>query len=238
MCQADTPVTITKPAAEGPKKPAAAEGPEKPAAKASFRGLYRFADRRDAGLLVLGSLMVFISGANTPLQLVVFGRLLDSFNAADTSDVKERVHFYAMWYALLGVQQVITNSVQTSCFAAVAARQARQMRQAYFRALARRPMAFFDAQDAGALASSVMVKTTDVQNGLGDDLVKLAQQVRRPQSNPRPGAGARASLAARRATLPSLPRRSCPSCSGWAARATSRGSWRSSRWARSPSSAS
>jgi ATP-binding cassette subfamily B (MDR/TAP) protein 1 len=146
--------------------------------QSSFRGMYRYATLYDLRLLTLGTAALFVSGANQPLQLVVFGRLMDSFNGSDDANVvKANVHFFAMWYALLGVQQLCTNSVQTSCFATVAARQARQMRHRYFEALARRSVAYFDAADAGALAASVMEKSTHVQTGLGDDLAQLVQRV-------------------------------------------------------------
>lgn len=151
----------------------------KPPKLPSLRQLYRFADGSDVALLILGSCVVFITGCNQPLQLVVFGRLMDSFNSADADEVKARVHLFAGLYALLGLMQMVTNSVQSSCFATVAARQAKRMRIAYFSKLARQPMSFFDApgRDAGALASSVMDKAMHVQIGIGDDLVKLMQQL-------------------------------------------------------------
>ena len=58
-------------------------------------------------------------------------------------------------------------------------RQAKRIRLAHFKALARKPLAYFDqpGQDAGALASSVMDKSLQVQTGLGDDLVQLLVRI-------------------------------------------------------------
>ena len=144
----------------------------------SLRTLYRYVDARDRRLMWAGGVAVFVSGANQPLQLVVFGRLMDSFNSdSDRDAVVARVNLFAGLYASLGLLILITNSVQTSCFAAVAARQAREQRLAYFPALARQPAGWFDGRDAGALASGILEKTMQVQVGLGDDLAKLFQQV-------------------------------------------------------------
>jgi len=144
---------------------------------ASLRQLYRFASKTDRWQMVAGVSAVVVSGANQPLQLVVFGQLLDSFNLTDKSEVQRRIFFLAGMYAALGVQQLITISIQTACFTTVAARQSLRMRAAYFAALARRPLSFFDGADAGGLASSVLEKTTAVQAGLGDDLAQLLQRL-------------------------------------------------------------
>ena len=145
----------------------------------SVRAMYRFADGYDALLLTIGSIAVVASGCNQPLQLVVFGQLMNSFNLTTKAAVKDRVHMLAGLYASLGLMQIVTNSIQTSCFAAVAARQAKRIRLAHFKALARKPLAYFDqpGQDAGALASSVMDKSLQVQTGLGDDLVQLLVRI-------------------------------------------------------------
>ena len=153
--------------------------PKENAPGVSFCSLYRYATARDGVYLGVGSLAVLVSGANQPLQLIVFGRLMDSFNITDRAAVREQVLFFAAMYALLGVQQFVTVALQTSCFSAVAARQAARMRLAFFESLARKPLAYFDApgRDAGALASSVMEKASLVQVGIGDDLAQLGQRL-------------------------------------------------------------
>ena len=76
----------------------------------------RYATTKDACTLSVGSLAVLVSGCNQPLQLVVFGRLMDSFNLTDRSAVRDQVYFFAGMYALLGLQQLVTVS-QDSCVA-------------------------------------------------------------------------------------------------------------------------
>ena len=114
-------------------------------------------------------------GRIQPLQLVVFGRLLDSFNDLDKDEAIEKINFFAACYAVLGVQQMITQSLQSACLAASAARQSRRIRSLYFSSLARQPMSFADANDCGALASGVLEATTVMAVGMGDELAKVGQ---------------------------------------------------------------
>lgn len=139
--------------------------------------LFRFASWVDVGLLAIGLLAVICSGANQPLQLIVFGSILDSFNSSNPSDVKDRIHFFAGAYALLGLQQLATNLVQIGCFEAVAARRGRRLRESYVEGLLRRPLRFFDSADAGALAASVMEAAADVASGTGQELAMLLQRL-------------------------------------------------------------
>jgi len=75
------------------------------------------------------------------VQLWLFGRILDSFNGTDKAQVIDDIHFFAMIYALLGVQIMITTALQIGCFSWVAARQMRIVRSKYFRALLAQPPA-------------------------------------------------------------------------------------------------
>jgi len=141
----------------------------------SLAALFRYADAKDAMLLAAGTIAIMISGANQPLQLVVFGRLLDSFNDLDIDEAVAKINFFAACYAVLGVQQMITQSVQSACLSAAAARQTRRIRGLYFSSLARQPMSYADTNDCGALASGVLEATTIMAAGMGDELAKVAQ---------------------------------------------------------------
>ena len=157
--------------AEAEPAKAKVKGPE----PVSLAALFRYADAKDAMLLAAGTIAIMISGANQPLQLVVFGRLLDSFNDLDRDEAVAKINFFAACYAVLGVQQMITQSVQSACLSASAARQTRRIRGLYFSSLARQPMSYADANDCGALASGVLEATTIMAAGMGDELAKVAQ---------------------------------------------------------------
>lgn len=158
-----------------PKSVVEVDHPLKAEAPVGLRSLFRYADRVDALLLGTGLVAIVISGANQPLQLLVFGRLLDSFNDLDTDEAVEKINFFAACYAALGVQQMVTQSLQSACLSASAARQSKRIRSLYFSSLARAPMAHADAHDYGALASGVLESTTVMAAGMGDELAKIGQ---------------------------------------------------------------
>ena len=172
---ADVKIDVLKPGSGAEDANALAEAG--PVEAVSLRKLYRYATSGDLALLAAGTCAVVVSGANQPLQLVVFGGLLDSFNDESTSSVKNRILFFAAMYAALGVQQMITNSLQSAAYAKVAARQARRIRELYFQSLMNKPMAFVDTEGGGQLASSVLEATSVMAVGMGDDLAKLLQQL-------------------------------------------------------------
>ena len=157
--------------AAGESAKAKEKGPE----PVSLAALFRYADAKDAVLLAVATIAIMISGANQPLQLVVFGRLLDSFNDLDLDEAVEKINFFAACYAILGAQQMVTQSLQSACLSASAARQTRRIRSLYFSSLARQPMSQADASDCGALASGVLEATTVMAAGMGDELAKVAQ---------------------------------------------------------------
>ena len=151
-------------------KPDASEPPQ-----ASLGELLSFADAKDGLLMSGGMLMVVVSAANQPAQLIIFGRILDSFN--QSSDVAALVKFCALLYVLVGVQQFVTQFGQTASLAASAARQAGRWRAAHLRALLRQEVGWFDGQEQGQLATSVMEAGLAIEDGLGEKLGLAAQFV-------------------------------------------------------------
>ncbi|KAJ1456855.1 P-loop containing nucleoside triphosphate hydrolase protein [Pelagophyceae sp. CCMP2097] len=163
---------------KGAKGSAAAEEASSAAAKRRPPvELLRYADARDYGTLCVAAVAVVISGANQPAQLIIFGRLLDSFNGADVGEAVKLVHFFASLYAIVAVQQFFTVTAQTVCVTRVAAAQARRIREKYFDALMRLPISWFDSENQGAVAASVLEATLAIQDGLGEKLATGLQGV-------------------------------------------------------------
>ncbi|KAH8052460.1 ATPase [Aureococcus anophagefferens] len=167
-------------ATELPEKKAILEDVEAPPAPASPKRamhLLRYATWGDLGLFSLAMATVTISGANQPAQLIIFGNLIDSFNDDNTAKAVRLVHFFALMYALVGVQQLITITIQTALATRVAAKQARRCREHYFAALLRQPVAWFDGENQGAVGASVLESTLAIQDGLGEKFTTGLQGV-------------------------------------------------------------
>merc|ERR1719261_1796768 len=120
---------------------------------------------------------VMVSGLNQPAQLIIFGNLLDSFNTADTAEAVRLVHFFALMYAVVGIQQLITITLQTALATRVAAAQARRCREKYFAAVLSRPISWFDQSNQGAVGASVLESTLAIQDGLGEKFTTGLQGV-------------------------------------------------------------
>ena len=135
------------------------------------------ATRRARAAPCAAALAVMISGLNQPAQLIIFGNLLDSFNTADTAEAVRLVHFFALMYAVVGIQQLITITLQTALATRVAAAQARRCREKYFAAVLSRPISWFDQSDQGAVGASVLESTLAIQDGLGEKLTTALQGV-------------------------------------------------------------
>ena len=167
-------------ATELPEKKAILEDVEAPPAPASPKRamhLLRYATWGDLGLFSLAMATVTISGANQPAQLIIFGNLIDSFNDDNTAKAVRLVHFFALMYALVGVQQLVTITIQTALATRVAAKQARRCREHYFAALLRQPVAWFDGENQGAVGASVLESTLAIQDGLGEKFTTGLQGV-------------------------------------------------------------
>ncbi|KAJ8598401.1 hypothetical protein CTAYLR_003017 [Chrysophaeum taylorii] len=139
------------------------------------RSVLRYADSRDLAYACGAFVASVISGANQPAQLVIFGNLLDSFNEASTAKAVRLVQFFALLYVVVGVQQFVTVTVQAAAATRVAASQARKVRDAYLTALLAKSIAWFDAEDQGAVAASILESTLAIQDGLGEKLATGVQ---------------------------------------------------------------
>ena len=67
--------------------------------KLPVRKLFRFAEREDYILMIIGAIAAALNGAIMPLFAIVFGELLDSFQATDFTDELNR---FSLYFLLLG----------------------------------------------------------------------------------------------------------------------------------------
>ena len=95
---------------------------------------------------------VMVSGLNQPAQLIIFGNLLDSFNTADTAEAVHLVHFFALMYAVVGIQQLIDHAPDRAGDARRRGAGAALPRK-YFAAVLSRPISWFDQSDQGAVGA-------------------------------------------------------------------------------------
>jgi ABC-type multidrug transport system fused ATPase/permease subunit len=96
--------------------------------------------------------------------------ILNGFNGATKEDSIRLVSLLAGLYAAIAGQMFITQTLQTACMSAAAGRQTKRLRELYFTSLLRQCITFYDSNDNGALATSVMERTLIFQDGMGEKL--------------------------------------------------------------------
>ena len=137
---------------------------------ATFRELFCTADTQDMWYIGTGFFMAFLSGCNQPAQLIIFGSILTAFNGATAASSIKLVSLLAGLYAIMGFQMFISSFAQTALMSAAAGKLTKRLRELYFRALLKQPISYFDSNDQGALATSVMERTLIYQDGIGEKL--------------------------------------------------------------------
>ena len=122
---------------------------------------FRYATRLDVFLMVLGVFGSIARGAATPLQFIVFGELINSFidfareqalsNGTATFDLEGELTKFAIYYVYLAVGILVVGYLQLAFWTWTATRQTRQMRLAFFKAILKQDIGWFDTTESGEL---------------------------------------------------------------------------------------
>ncbi|KAL6839861.1 hypothetical protein ACP4OV_029671 [Aristida adscensionis] len=146
------------------EKEAAASAAADPAKKVPLLGLFRYADRLDVLLMVVGTVGAVASGASEPLMTLLFGNVINSFgdSAAET--------------VLHSVRKLPPSFV--SCWTIAGERQSARIRSLYLNAVLRQDIAFFDTElTTGQAISRMSSDTLLIQDALGEKAGKLIRLI-------------------------------------------------------------
>jgi ATP-binding cassette subfamily B (MDR/TAP) protein 1 len=119
-----------------------------------FFPLFRFAGRREALLLAVGSVAAVISGLVYPALALIYGRSFQSLSGAATGDTST---IYTAIYSFLiaGFVSLVAIGVQTICYEQAAQKMTSNLRERYFTSILRQDMAFFDSTDVAQLPTLI-----------------------------------------------------------------------------------
>jgi len=135
----------------------------------SFFQLFRFAERKDKAMMAVGYIAALANGAALPVFSLIFGGLAKTFSPeGDMEHLVSTAGRYAIYFLALGVGEFILGYISFSCGMATGERQAIAFRKAYFRALIRQEIGFFDTINPNELASTIAQQCVDYQNGVGE----------------------------------------------------------------------
>ncbi|KAL9972823.1 hypothetical protein ACROYT_G019202 [Oculina patagonica] len=150
------------------------EKEEKPPAVPFFK-LFRFSDKWDIILMVLGTISAIGHGAAVPLQFIIFGDLINSFIdferlAEGKIDLEGMMTDFALYYVYLAIGNMVVAYGQMALWSLTATRQVRKMRLAFFRSVLKQDIGWFDTTDPGELNSRLTEDLNKVNDGIGQKI--------------------------------------------------------------------
>ncbi|XP_044976770.1 ABC transporter B family member 4-like [Hordeum vulgare subsp. vulgare] len=148
----------------------------RPEKKVPLLGIFRYADRLDVLLMVVGSLGAVGNGVSEPLISVLFGDVINSFGQSTTSTVLRAVTKVVLNFIYLGIGTAVASFLQVACWTMAGERQSARIRSLYLKSVLRQDIAFFDTEmTTGEAVSRMSSDTVIIQDALGEKAGKLVQ---------------------------------------------------------------
>uniref|UniRef100_K3W854 Bile salt export pump n=1 Tax=Globisporangium ultimum (strain ATCC 200006 / CBS 805.95 / DAOM BR144) TaxID=431595 RepID=K3W854_GLOUD len=132
--------------------------------------LFSYADSTDKLLMFAGTIGGLGAGLAQPLQIVLFGDIINSFNPAtppDPADMRDDINSVALNFVILGVSVIVAGFFQVACWSMTASRQAKRIRSAYVSAIITKEIGWFDVNEPMQLATRVADSSVTIQEGMG-----------------------------------------------------------------------
>jgi len=139
--------------------------------------LYRYSTPSDVFLIVIGTISAIVSGVAQPLQVIMFGDLVQSFQYSGTDiappteeeiqSMYDSIATSALELTVLGIVVLVFGTIQVFAFNLTATRQCKKLREAYVSAILRQEIGWFDMNDPMTLTTRVSDATLRMQDGMG-----------------------------------------------------------------------
>ncbi|RMD43769.1 hypothetical protein DV735_g1280, partial [Chaetothyriales sp. CBS 134920] len=118
--------------------------------------------KTDYTILITGTISAIASGVPFPIIAIIFGQLLDDFNAATCINHRILLMLY------LSIAQFVTIYIHLACFSIGGARLAQRLRESYLRNLLRQEPSFFDHVTPGDVASRLNGDIQTIRTGTSE----------------------------------------------------------------------
>jgi ATP-binding cassette subfamily B (MDR/TAP) protein 1 len=134
--------------------------------------LFRFYEKEDLLLLVLGMMFSALGGALFPAVNVAFGNLLDS---TAVGDVGGQINSAVVAMEIVAVSLGTSLTLGYWLTSWGAARASRNMRSAFVRSMLAQDIKFFESKKAGELSTLTAATVNDFQAGMSKKFAELVQ---------------------------------------------------------------
>ncbi|EQC24840.1 hypothetical protein SDRG_17272, partial [Saprolegnia diclina VS20] len=137
----------------------------------SFFALYRYADKTDAVLMVIGMALSIVNGVVFPLMAILFGNAINYFSPYDQDGINET----CLNYLILAIVIFVAGYGSYTCFAITAERQMRSLRREVLKHIMYQEIGWYDQRDASELASRISGDTVKIKEGMASKLGEAVQ---------------------------------------------------------------
>ncbi|KAF0917811.1 hypothetical protein E2562_021483 [Oryza meyeriana var. granulata] len=142
----------------------------------SLLGMFRYADRLDVLLIVVGTVGALGNGISEPLMTILFGNAMNSFGESTSDSILRSVTKVVLNFIYLGIGTSVASFLQVSCWTMAGERQSARIRSLYLKAVLRQDIAFFDTEiTTGEAVSRMSSDTLLIQGALSEKAGKLVQ---------------------------------------------------------------
>uniref|UniRef100_A0ABI7YGJ8 ATP binding cassette subfamily B member 5 n=1 Tax=Felis catus TaxID=9685 RepID=A0ABI7YGJ8_FELCA len=154
--------------------------------------IFRFADRLDITLMILGLLASLVNGACLPVMSLILGEMSDNLisgclvktnttnhqNCTQSQEkLNEDITVLTLYYIGIGVTALVFGYMQISFWVMTAARQTKRIRKQFFHSILAQDISWFDGCDIGELNTRMTDDINKINDGIGDKIALLFQNM-------------------------------------------------------------
>ncbi|XP_067649961.1 ATP-dependent translocase ABCB1-like [Haliotis asinina] len=156
--------------------------------KVTFLKLFRFADKKDALLMFVGTLTAVVSGILLPVNLLFFGRVISVFVGGSSSNnvtgtnvtnpyanLFEQTSGIAIAFTIIGLLALVMGYLAVAMWSWTSERQIRQIRILFYRSVMKQDIPWFDSHKSGELTTRFSEDMVQIHDGMGDKLALFLQ---------------------------------------------------------------
>uniref|UniRef100_A0A8C2HHN7 ATP-binding cassette, sub-family B (MDR/TAP), member 11a n=1 Tax=Cyprinus carpio TaxID=7962 RepID=A0A8C2HHN7_CYPCA len=161
-----------------------------------FFQLFRFATWKEVLMMVEGSVCSLVHGAASPLMLLVYGMMTNTFvgyelevqelanpnktcinNTITCVDIEAEMTKFAFYYVGIGAGVLILSYFQIALWVSAAARQIQRIRKMYFRKIMCMEIGWFDRNSIGELNTRISDDINKINNAIADQVSIFIERI-------------------------------------------------------------
>ena len=134
----------------------------------TFKELFRFADRKDVILMIIGTIFSLANGVSLIFYALPFGQLVDAFAPnRDPQDIVDDALESVKLFLINSAVVFVNSWFMSAAWTITSERQMIRARKAYFESLMEQEVAWHDRNRPAEVCSKMYIEISKVHQGLG-----------------------------------------------------------------------